>query len=542
MTQRSQRVYVEGRGSTVLALVQPGDTTIPLESVDMFTAAAGVFLKASFQGSEGGAQHLTFSGVDAGGGGTIVGPGISPAAAPAASATGGAGLTTGTYGYAVTFVTAAGESLPSPTRSVAVGGLVANPASPPGAGIYSNAIGAPYPFATGDAIRYWAYTWTTAAGETLPSPTMAPGGSYPLGPGGPYAARFDVWGGPYPTSVTGINVYRTAQGSAQLKLVASLGWAVFWTYTDHTTDAALGANVPTSNTALAGNQVTLSSIPIGGAGVTARKIYRTVVGGAQLKLQSTIADNTTTTLVDATADGSLGANVVTSDTSGLAQPEGQVVAGSISILIAGAGAFLPGGGWASIGNGDQLMRYTGITGNTLTGIPTSGAGSIQATVAYNSTITAAPMVTGIPASGTGAITRALSAGDEVYLVVQRDDLAAQAALAALLGGDGVREEWIQDRRLSIPEATARGDAFLNLRSVDNGRSITYTSRDLNTKAGAMITVNLGPPTNVTGTFRIQRVTWSDFRPFANQLPTATVEASAVRYSFEDLLRQRRSGA
>ena len=52
---------------------------------------------------------------------------------------------------------------------------------------------------------------------------------------------------------------------------------------------------------------------------------------------------------------------------------------------------------------------------------------------------------------------------------------------------------------------------------------------------------MAAPTNVAGAFKIQQVTISNFRPFTNQLPTFTVEASDVRWSFEDLLRQRRSG-
>jgi hypothetical protein len=46
-------------------------------------------------------------------------------------------------------------------------------------------------------------------------------------------------------------------------------------------------------------------------GVNTRKIYRTVAGGSTFKLVTTIADNTTTTYTDNTADGSLGANAPT---------------------------------------------------------------------------------------------------------------------------------------------------------------------------------------------------------------------------------------
>lgn len=63
----------------------------------------------------------------------------------------------------------------------------------------------------------------------------------------------------------------------------------------------------------------LTALPLGGStsGVTGRKIYRTLAGGATgtEKLVATIADNTTTTLLDNVADGALGATIPTTDTS-----------------------------------------------------------------------------------------------------------------------------------------------------------------------------------------------------------------------------------
>jgi hypothetical protein len=54
---------------------------------------------------------------------------------------------------------------------------------------------------------------------------------------------------------------------------------------------------------------TLSNIPVApqSYGVGARRIYRTTNGGSSYKLLTTIADNTTTTYADSTADASLGA-------------------------------------------------------------------------------------------------------------------------------------------------------------------------------------------------------------------------------------------
>ncbi|MBI3338495.1 hypothetical protein HY003_04325, partial [Candidatus Saccharibacteria bacterium] len=69
----------------------------------------------------------------------------------------------------------------------------------------------------------------------------------------------------------------------------------------------------------ASQQVDLSAIPTSSdTSVTARKIYRTTAGGSafQMKLVTTINDNTTTTYTDNIADGSLGVNESRVNTTG----------------------------------------------------------------------------------------------------------------------------------------------------------------------------------------------------------------------------------
>jgi|SRR5690348_2858234 len=93
------------------------------------------------------------------------------------------------------------------------------------------------------------------------------------------------------------------------------------TFVDRTGETTPGTQFNITTTS--GNQaVNLTSIPLGpketvGSTVlltTKRRIYRTAVGGTQLKLLTTINDNTTTTFNDAIADGSLGANAPVSST------------------------------------------------------------------------------------------------------------------------------------------------------------------------------------------------------------------------------------
>jgi hypothetical protein len=285
-------------------------------------------------------------------------------------------------------------------------------------------------------------------------------------------------------------------------------------------------------------------------------VYRTIAGGSQLKLQSTIANNTATTAIDTLADGSLGANAPTSDTSGLAQPSGQVNAGSSTLIVASTVGANAGGGWAVIGN--MAIAYGSISGNTLVGIPTTGVGSLVAPVTYGSTIVYSPMLTGIPATGPGSITEAIVAGSDVFLVAQVDDLAAQTTTAAryttaTYTDNGVRSVWVQDRRLSLTEARARGQAELDKKK--NGQaSCRYATRDMRSRSGRTVNVNMNDPITgqtITNTLRLQRVTVTEIAMNIENdplivddhesvgAPLHTVEASNDRFSLEDLIRQNR---
>lgn len=518
-----------------------------------------------------------------------------------ATPTGGAGPDSGQHYYAVSFTTGAGETPPGPVTQVITSELAA-PASAPTLRSTS-----------GGAIDLGAHVWAVSfappsGGETVPGPltdplTIATGvqqvwvTNLPASPpgvstrilyrttaGGTVLKRVAVitdnaisdyldaiadasLGADAlttstavlhvvglaniplgPATVTGRKIWRSVAGGAAtaLKLLATIADNTTTVYTDTTVDASLGAAAPTTNTATA-NQVALASIPIGSATVTGRKLYRTVAGGVQLKLLATLADNTTLVYSDSIADASLGANVPVTDTSGLAQPAGQVLAGAATIPVASPGAF-PSTGWAVIGNGREVIRYTSIVGSTLAGIPASGVGAITATVSFNSTITAAPQLT----VAAGAIVYAIRPGDPVNLLVQVDDLALQAQLAGIIGGDGIQEDYLQDGRLSHTEALARARAQLALRGTLETR-LQYSVRDQHIRAGALATVvsgtdfYTGPITAADAAggstirqFKIQSFTISDFTQGPTFFPTWRVSASSSRFSFEDLLRLARN--
>jgi len=396
--------------------------------------------------------------------------------------------------------------------------------------IYRSDAGAPY--------RRLALVDNVSATEYVDSAASV--ASNPLAPTGDTSAGLPLCVVPLtaiptgPPAVTARRVYRTtANASPTLvayHLVVTLADNTTTTYTDTTPDAGLGGGMPTANTTQI-QQVALSQIPTGNASVIGRKVYRSAANTAALKLLTTIANNTTTTYTDAASDATLGAAAPTVDTSGLQQPAGQVNAGATVIPVSGPGAFLPSGGFAIVGNGEQVIRYTGVTPSSLTGVPASGPGSLTATVAYNSSITVAPALTGV----TGISARALIDGEEIYLLIVRDNVAAQAALAAIEGGDGVIEHFIQDRRLSAAGATVTADAELALFATPEIR-VTYTTRDPLTRTGKLVAIDLPAPTNLVGSFLIQRVQLSRFH-VPQLAPLRTVQASSTRFSFDDVLRR-----
>ena len=87
-----------------------------------------------------------------------------------------------------------------------------------------------------------------------------------------------------------------------------------------TADGETQAGVASATTTVAdktvNGQIALTGIPLGGASVTARKLYRTLAGGTTYALLATIANNTATTYTDNIADASLGVGAPTTNTTG----------------------------------------------------------------------------------------------------------------------------------------------------------------------------------------------------------------------------------
>jgi hypothetical protein len=553
VSQTRNRGIGIGAGVALAAAVAPGETIIPVVSSSLFNSSGTVLI---------GSQRVTYGGKTAGGGGSLVGPGVSPSSAPSLAAAAGSGLGIGWYGYAVVDVTAAGKTLPGPGGTVAtLAAVVINPPSDTPAAqqsIYGQTGGHQL---TNGATYTYGYTFNTIYGETSMS---APSAGIVAGP--TFGINFlpQYTGLNQGTSlhgITSVNYYRSVNGGTYRRWTTQSGSYGSPVYDLYLSDADIagnpappgsngGANIP------AFQQVTVTGIALGASPTTSREVYRTAVQAtqaaaltAQLKLLTTLANNTSTgPYTDSTADGSLGANVPVGDTSGIAQAAGQVNAGSTSLLLAGAGPFSSSGGWAL--SGIASIRYTGITGNTLTGIPASGNGSILTTLPYGSQVLPAPSLTGVPASGPGSVTQTTidpntAVVANAWLYSQRDNLTSQALVAAIEGvnpqgvaSDGIYEMKISDNLQTTQaglDALVDADLFLYASSL-GVITVTYETLDSKSFPGRPVAVNMAW---LVGTFIIQTVTIVLGEPGIP--PVYQVTASSVRYTLQDVLKHLSMG-
>ena len=99
-SQVRTRVYGKGASSDLAATVDPTVTIVPLEEATMFNPVGGKAIAAVTP--DGAASRiLTYTGVQVGGGGGLVGPGATPASAPGLALVDGSGIENGVHKYAV---------------------------------------------------------------------------------------------------------------------------------------------------------------------------------------------------------------------------------------------------------------------------------------------------------------------------------------------------------------------------------------------------------------------------------------------------------
>jgi hypothetical protein len=540
LSQIVTRVVARGGSGEAFVDVASGATEIPVTEDAWFSAAGGVV--------EAGALRLTYTGVKGRDQtGALVGVPALPSSPLRINLSSGSGLAAGTYRYAETFTSAAGETLPGPSAAVTTGG--AAPTLLKTVARSRGTVVMPPAMTVGGA-----YAWRIAL--------LFDGGGYALGPPTDYYTVDDMawelyFGVPVVDPVTGYyynpgimtsgpariaqtQVYRTTNGGStwynELNFIADAvstitGWN---TSANNFSDGQIVTRPPYPTGPVATfNAVTVRDVQPAPAGMTGTKVYRTAANGAQLKLLQT---NPPIDFVDTAADATLGANAPTTDTAGVPPSNGQVAVGATTLPVSAIAPFTAdgGAGWAQVGN--IPIRYTGTAAGMLTGLPATGVGSITATVRYGTQVLVIARLTGV-----AGLTRAIVAGDPITLRVELDDPAAQAALGARLGGtatDGIVEEAYSDSRMTAIELTNYAKALLFDRK-DPRVTYRFVTRDTNVRVGRLITVDIAEPP-IHGTFRVQRITFDEIAisgGLSRTEPRRTVEASNKLYTMADLLRR-----
>lgn len=551
-----------GRGGGVGAAIDiaTGATELPVNEGDAASwyAAGGGLVEVN-------TQVLSYTGVRGRGGvGALVGTGNTPTTTLTISGISGAGLGTGTYQYAETFTNATGETTPGPVKSIVLGGTVAP----------LNAVAARATFSQGTnpqsgMVPGGRYMWRIAllyggGGLALGPPTVQyTVNQYPWEIGVGMRTIDPVTGFAYYPSLqsSGVaeilqtQIFRTTNGGATWYIERSYSGVAFsaagWLITANAwDDASIVTNpqYPVGPVATFAQTVIRAPLSAPPSGFTGTNLYRTAVNGAQLKRLATNV-NPAADYIDSAADGTLGANAPSADTSGVvASSSINIPAGAPEIIVSSTAPFVADGGAGWVRIGDLVLRYTGVGTNKLTGVPPAGPGAITAAIRYGAQILVQPRLVGIPAAGTGSIVAAIRKGDTVTLRVEVQDDAAITVMAdrlklpgqAAVFADGIIEDVISDSRFGLIELDAQCRARL-AGSKDPWLTLRFESRDDSLVVGRLLTINVTQPP-IVGLFRVQQIAFSEIAVTGGRAtvrPLRTVEATNKLFTFSNLLRQLR---
>lgn len=472
LSQVVTRVYVEGGGSNTLAAVPVGASTMPVIDAGWYPTSGMVVC---------GPQRITYTGKVAGGPGTgsrVVGLPQSPGAPSASDPHTLGGLVGGGYKWKISFVFGSEESEAGTATGNGDVAVVPDYSSTPtltattGGNMALNSY-------------YYVLTYVTSDAKETQQSISAHGPITLTGVNNAVALTSLTNSGD--ARVSKKRIYRGLGSSGPFFLAGELDNTVT-SFTDNKSDAELSSllYVATNNTTGA---AALSSIPTGGTGCTGRRIWRTVNGGSVFLYTGSLGDNSATTFTDTTADTELG------EVAPAISTVSQALAAS-TLRVVDLSVYAAGGGWVLAGN--NLIRYTGRSGSsgegTLTGVPTSGLGSIASRIVPGVTALVAPHLTGIPTSSTGSILFPILADEPVNLLAQVDDTAAQTTLAALLSTGAVASVSVANPSV-ITTSAAHG--FVSGQSI----TITGTTTTPSVNGSRVVTVvnatQFSIPVNVT---------------------------------------------
>lgn len=191
-------------------------------------------------------------------------------------------------------------------------------------------------------------------------------------------------------------------------------------------------------------------------------------------------------------------------------------------------AAFTGAGWFHDGNGNYFATRGNLHGppDFLTGIPATGYGSVPLVIAAGTPVFQTHHLEAVAAiTADGAVPSDIEAGEAVVVRVQVDDSAAQTAIAAIEGGDGIHVRTVTDDTLTYIGCLARGEAELDVFS-DALLRATWVTYDMNAKPGTRQVINLASPDALSAQLTVDTVVL-EF-PISNYPPKRTCEGSTVK--------------
>lgn len=192
--------------------------------------------------------------------------------------------------------------------------------------------------------------------------------------------------------------------------------------------------------------------------------------------------------------------VVTTSVSANAAPN----ANSLSV-VALSNHMLNAPNWVRVNENWVYHTNRDIPSNTIYGIPTSGPGSLVASVTSG-----APVYQPSVLTWTNSLTTEVSEGASTNIWVTRDNNAARSVVSTREGGAGLKESFVQDRRLGLAGCFERGDAEVSFFGLPEYRG-SYSTRDPNATLGRHIIINITSPAAISSvTARIVAVDIASF--------------------------------
>jgi hypothetical protein len=178
---------------------------------------------------------------------------------------------------------------------------------------------------------------------------------------------------------------------------------------------------------------------------------------------------------------------------------------SITIRSAGPGSTLVAApSWLHDGDGHYFYIGSVVAGPPITtgGTPASGYGSIPIDLPLDAPLYELAHISNV--SPVAAITEDIPVGTTVVVRSQVDDSAAQTAIAAIEGGDGIHEHFVSDGELSYSGCVERANAELDAFSAALLRA-DWVTQDMQAMPGAEQVINMSSPSALSATLMIDSV-------------------------------------